>query len=358
MIKQKFSHIKNQIRKTIEFPFNVFLIIFIGMMCLGSSAFYPQIEKFYYSARIFQRLGKWFIFVTAVFLCMNVIRYIFKNQFEKLLLFQEKLFKWAIWLGFSGFTIGLGLRWFLAGHAPWSNQYECMVFGAWATLLAGISLSRHSRLPITCGSLLAGIVLLIAHIPSIDPSFSPLPPVLKSKLMITHISIAMASYGFFSVGTVLALSNLSVLALPISRKDNLLLLKFSKWSKIAEQALWIGLLLVTMGSILGAIWANDTWGRYWGWDPKESWSLIMILSYAMLLQLRFVLRSRLTYWFNVLVLPAFGTVLMTYFGVNRFFSGMHAYGGESNPQFPFIVFWILGIWIALSFLAYRNRKRI
>ena len=341
-----------------KFHFNFPFISFIGITRPDSSVIYHITENLYYNAKIFQRLGKWFIFLIFISMCINIVIYISKNRFQKLLFFQEKLFKWTVWIGFLLFTFGLGIRWFLAGHAPWSNQYECMVFGTWTTLLAGISLSRHSRLPMIWGSLLAGILLIIAHNPSIDTSFSPLPPVLKSKLMITHVSIAMASYGFFSIGTILALGNLSTLAFTsiVSSKEKDLILKISLWNKITEQSLWIGLLLVTMGSILGAIWANDSWGRYWGWDPKESWSLILILSYTMLLQIRLALRSHWIYWFNVLTLPAFGTVLMTYFGVNLFFSGMHTYRGDSETQFPLLLLLIPGIWIIISALGYRKRK--
>jgi len=192
--------------------------------------------------------------------------------------------------------------------------------------------------------------------PSIYVTGSSLPPVLRSRWFILHVSTAIASYGFFAVGTTMAFLNLLTLAFPISREKNHLLCKLSIWSKIIEQGFWIGLLLLTIGSILGAIWANETWGRYWGWDPKESWSLIVILSYALVLNLRFII-SNWRYWFNILAFPAFGTMLMTYFGVNMFFSGMHTYGGERGAPFPFMVFWILGIWIALSLLAYRNRKR-
>jgi len=219
-------------------------------------------------------------------------------------------------------------------------------------------LSRHSRLPMIFGSLLSGIVLIISHTASINSAVSPLPPILKSKWFIFHVSTAIVSYGFFAVGTALAFLSLSALAFTLSGKENRFLRRVSAWSKITEQALWIGLLLITIGSILGSIWANETWGQYWGWDPKEAWTLIVILSYALVLHLRFVLRSHWCYWFNVWVFPAFGTLLMTYLGVNIFFSGMHTYGGKAGSQFPFIVFWIIGIWIALSFLAYRNRERI
>jgi len=354
--KSRIRELETEIRKSVKSLSGVILLCLMGIMCLGSSPFHIQIEKLYYRLRIFERLGKWFVLITCVVLLMSVIRFWSKNRFEKLFPVPEKLFQWAVWFGFLGLTIGLGIRWYLSGHAPLSNKYESMVFAAWASLLAGIALSRHSRLPMICGSLLSGIVLLMAHTPSIDPSFSSLSPVLKSKLMITHVSIAMASYGFFSVGTALAFWNLLTLAFPISGKENRFLRGVSTWSKITEQALWIGLFLLTIGCILGSVWANETWGRYWGWDPKESWSLILILSYAMVLNLRFVIRSHWEYWLNVWAFFAFGSLLMTYFGVNRFFSGMHAYGGERGAQFPFMVFWIPGIWIVLSLLAYRNRK--
>jgi cytochrome c-type biogenesis protein CcsB len=325
---------------------------------MGISDFHAQIEKLYYCARIFERLGKFFLLLSLMFLSINIIKVTNKNRFKKLFIILKKIFQWTVWYGFSVFTLGLAIRWFLASHPPWSNQYECMVFAAWSSLLAGIILSRHSQLPIICGTFLAGIVLFIAHTSSIDPSFSPLPPVLKSGLMIIHVSIAMASYGFFSLGTTLAFCNLSLLAFPIHKKNNSLLFRISKWSKITEQALWIGLLLLLLGSILGSIWANEAWGRYWGWDPKESWTLILILSYLMVLQLRLIIRSNWTYWLNVWALFAFEILIMTYLGVNIFFSGMHTYGGASKAQSPLIAFWIIAIWVALSFLGYRNRKYI
>ncbi len=356
--KSRIRELETGIRKSVGSFSSVILLCLLGIMCLGSSPFHVQIEKLYYSVRIFERLGKWFVVVVGIFLLMSAMRFWSKNRFEKLFPILEKLFQLAVWFGFLGFTIGLGIRWYLSGHAPLSNKYESMVFAAWASLLAGIILARHSRLSMICGSLLSGIVLLMAHTPSVDPTISPLAPVLKSKWLILHVSIAIVSYGFFAVGTAMAFCNLSALAFPVSGKENSFLRRVSIWSKITEQALWIGIFLLAVGCILGAIWANETWGRYWGWDPKEAWTLIVILSYAMLLHLRFVLRSHWTYWLNVWALFAFWSLLMTYFGVNRFFSGMHTYAGERQAQFPFMVFWILGIWITLSFLAYRNRKRI
>jgi cytochrome c-type biogenesis protein CcsB len=356
--KSRIRELETEIRKSVRSLSGIILLCLVGIMCLGFSSFHVRIEKLYYRVRIFERLGKWFILVAGVFLLLNMMHFWSKNRFKKPFIVPEKLFQWAVWLGFLGFTTGLGIRWYLSGHAPLSNKYESMVFAAWASLLAGIILARHSRLPMICGSLLSGIVLLMAHMPSVDSAISPLAPVLKSKWLILHVSIAMTSYGFFAVGTAMAFCNLSALALPISGRENDLVRRVSIWSKITEQTLWIGILLLTIGCILGAIWANETWGRYWGWDPKEAWTLILILSYALVLHLRFVYRSHWAYWLNVWAFFAFGTLLMTYFGVNRFLSGMHTYARERGAQFPFMVFWILGIGIVLSLLAYRNRKSI
>jgi cytochrome c-type biogenesis protein CcsB len=356
--KSRIRELENDIRKSMRSLSNIILLCIMGIMCLGSSSFHVRIEKLYDSLRIFERLGEWFVLVAGIFLLINVIQFWSKNRCRKLFPITEKLFQWAVWLGFLGMTIGLGIRWYLSSHAPLSNKYESMVFAAWASLLAGIILARRSRLPMICGSLLSGIVLFMAHMPSVDSAISPLAPVLKSRWLILHVSIAIIGYGFFAVGTALAFCNLLALSLPVSGKENRFLFSVSIWSKITELSLWIGLFLLTIGCILGAIWANETWGRYWGWDPKESWTLVMILSYALVLHLRFVFRSYWTYWLNVWAFFAFGSLFMTFFGVNRFFSGMHTYAGERGAQFPFVVFCIPGIWLTLSFLAYRNRKRI
>lgn len=356
--KSRIRELETDIRQSAKSLSVIILLCFMGIMCLGSSAFHVKPENFYYHVRIFESLGKWFVFATGAFLLISGVQFLFKNRFKNPFSIPGKLFRWAVWIGFLVFTTGLVIRWVLAGHAPWSNKYESMVFSGWASLFAGIVLSRHSRLPMICGSLLSGILLLMAHTPSIDATISPLSPILKSKWLILHVSIAIVSYGFFAVGTAMAFFNLSTLALPIFEKETRNVGGISTWSKITEQAFWSGLSLLTIGCILGAIWANESWGRYWGWDPKEAWSLIVILSYAMVLHLRLVIRLYWTYWLNVWAFFAFGCLLMTYFGVNRFFSGMHTHGGERESGFPFVVLWILGIWIILSLLAYRNRKRI
>jgi cytochrome c-type biogenesis protein CcsB len=353
--KGRIRELETEIRKGEGNSFSIILICLMVLICLVSLIFHLKIEELFSRFRILQWLGKGFVFLNFVFLLMSLIRFVSRKRFEKLFPVFNKIFHWAVWIGFLLFTIVVVIRWVFIDQAVWNMKYECMVFAGWASLLAGIALSRNSRLPMICASLLSGIVLIVSHMPSIYLAGSPLPPVLKSKWFILHVSTAMTSYGFFSIGITLAFLNLIALSLYNFRKGNSLISKVPTWSKITEQALWIGLLLLTIGSILGAIWANETWGQYWGWDPKESWTLIVILSYALVLNLRFVFRFHWRYWFNVLMLPAFGTLLMTYLGVNILFSGMHSYGGGSG--FPLVVLWIIGVWIILSVLAYRNRKR-
>jgi ABC-type transport system involved in cytochrome c biogenesis permease subunit len=133
-----------------------------------------------------------------------------------------------------------------------------------------------------------------------------------------HVSVIMAAYGFFGLSTLASLTYLLMYPfVPSGRNANL--------SIINEMSLHIGLVLMTIGTFLGAIWANESWGRYWGWDPKETWALITIVTYAALLHLRFLSRFRSERLFHLFTIFAFATVLMTYFGVNYYLSGMHSY---------------------------------
>lgn len=323
----------------------------------ASFSFRTSMEEIYFRGHILQHLGKWLLVIGCGFLWIGLLRYGFKNRFKKLFPKLGLLFRIGICLGFLALTLGLGMHWYLLGHPPLSNKYESMIFLAWTTLMAGIVLARHSNLPMIWGSIVSGLVLLLAHSSSVNLSLSPLPPVLKSMWLLLHVSTALASYGFLVIGTLLAFFNILILALPVSKKANRFLPGILLWTGIMEQALWMGLCFIILGTVLGAIWANETWGRYWGWDPKEAWTLIIIFTYAILLHLRYVVRNWM-YWFNMLSFPSFCTVMMTYWGVNVFFSGIHAYGKEGEVSFPWLVVWILGLWGIVSIFAYRNQKSL
>lgn len=120
----------------------------------------------------------------------------------------------------------------------------------------------------------------------------------------------------------------------------------------------IGLVLLTIGTFLGAIWANEAWGRYWGWDPKESWSLITIIAYTLVIHLWNIPGFMNLYKFSMLSFWAFASVLMTYFGVNYFFTGLHSYAGGSIEEAPLFIYILVGIFAALSLFGYFKFKKI
>jgi cytochrome c-type biogenesis protein CcsB len=218
---------------------------------------------------------------------------------------------------------GVGLRWYIAGHAPWSNAYETMVYVAFITVVAGLFFVRKSTITFALAGLFGGVILFVSGLNWMDPQISPLVPVLKSPWLMIHVAVIVAAYGFFGIGFLLGLTNLTITAVAGNNPQ----LPVTKLTIINEMALTAGLALMTIGTFVGAVWANESWGRYWGWDPKETWALITIVVYAAALHLRLVKKWDRPLVFNTASILAFACVLMTYFGVNYFLSGMHSYGG-------------------------------
>ena len=253
--------------------------------------------------------------------------------FSFVLLFKDKSrIRWLIRLLSIGVLIifhfhmlGMGMRWKIGGYAPWSNSYETMVYVAWATVLAGLLFVRRSPIAFSLGTLFAGIILFVSGLNWMDPQINPLVPVLKSPWLMFHVAILMAAYGFFGISFLIGLFNLLMMTLIRKEKLSVFDGSLKELSIINEIALIIGLILMTIGTFMGAVWANESWGRYWGWDPKETWALITIIIYVMVTHLH-LLRKWYTLWlFNLASVIAFASVLMTYFGVNYFLSGMHSY---------------------------------
>ncbi|PAF43279.1 cytochrome c biogenesis protein CcsA [Helicobacter sp. 11S02629-2] len=231
-------------------------------------------------------------------------------------------------------TIALILRWYISGHAPWTNGYESMLYIAWAAGIAGIIILRKSYLALCSATFLAGIALLVAHWGFMDPQIGNLVPVLKSYWLNIHVSIIVASYGFFGLSAVLGII---VLLLFIARGktrphiDNAI----TSLTAVNEMSLMLGLFLLVIGNFLGGVWANESWGRYWGWDSKETWALVSIGVYAVILHVRFLKIKYFPYVLNLLAIVGFYSVIMTYFGVNYYLAGMHSYAsGESAPIPP------------------------
>jgi cytochrome c-type biogenesis protein CcsB len=241
---------------------------------------------------------------------------------------NQKLKKWltgiltaGVSAGFLFHIAGMGMRWFIGGYAPWSNSYETMVYVAWASVFAGLLFARRSTVTFALATLFGGVILFVSGLNRMDPQINLLVPVLKSPWLMFHVAIIVAAYGFFGISCLTGITNLALQF--VKRPGSLRRLR--ELTIINEMSLWTGLFLMTAGTFLGAIWANESWGRYWGWDPKETWALITLVAYAIVLHLRLVKGWDKAWVFNLASVLAFLTVLMTYFGVSYFLSGMHSY---------------------------------
>lgn len=260
----------------------------------------------------------------------------------------------ALVLLFQG--VALGMRWYISGHAPWTNGYEAVIFISWVAVAAGFSLYRNGNafLP-AAGTLVAVIMMGFAHGSSLlDPEITPLVPVLKSYWLIIHVAIITSSYAFFGLSMVIAIFNLIQFMIKPSTKIET---NIKELTIVSEMSLTVGIYMLTIGTFLGGMWANESWGRYWSWDPKETWAFISVIVYAIVLHMRLVPGLRGKFVFNVAALWAAAAPIMTYFGVNYYLDGLHTYAaGDSIP----IPAWVPGTVVFFTIatvLAYVLRKK-
>ncbi|MEE8587965.1 MAG: cytochrome c biogenesis protein CcsA, partial [Sulfurimonadaceae bacterium] len=291
------------------------------------AAVYPaeskiDLEIWYNHADVFERLWPLYFLVGFMLLVLSFVK-IIKPRF-KLGLFTKASFILLV-LFLIAHTIGLAIRWYISGHAPWSNGYESMVYIGWATVLAGFIFSKRSPITLAATSILAGLILFVAHLNWMDPQVTNLVPVLQSYWLSIHVATITASYGFLGLSALLGFITLILFILKSANNERQLSLSIKELNSINEMSLMIGLAMLTVGNFLGGVWANESWGRYWGWDPKETWALVTILVYAVVIHLRFIKALYTPFLYSVISLLSFTTVLMTYFGVNYYLAGMHSY---------------------------------
>lgn len=252
-------------------------------------------------------------------------------------------------------SAALACRWYIAGHAPWSNAYESMIYISWAGALAGLLFFKRSLLAIAASSFVAGITLFVANLGFMDPQIGTLVPVLKSYWLNIHVSVITASYSFFGLCFVLGIVSM-ILFIIRSQKRAYIDQSIVNVHCINEISMLFGLGLLTIGTFLGGVWANESWGRYWGWDPKETWSLITVVAYTIILHARFIKKLNSPYVFSVLSTLGFYAVLMTYFGVNFYLSGMHSYASGEPVPIPTFLYVMVISHIALIALSFMKRK--
>ncbi len=274
---------------------------------------------------------------------------------------NQKIVLYTGWIFLAGFllhTIGLTTRGYLAGHMPWSDGYESMIYIAWAGMLAGLIFARRNPMVMGAAALLSGLTLFVAQMSWLNPEITNLVPVLKSYWLAIHVAVITGSYGFLGVSAIIGLMNLLLAGLvkPGNKERVERNIRHMTW--INEAAMTLGLYLLTIGTFLGAIWANESWGRYWGWDPKETWSLVTILVYAFITHMRLMPGYRGWFALNMASVAGFLSVLMTYLGVNYYLTGLHSYGSGSASSFPVALVVVLVIIGYIGFRAWNNASKI
>jgi len=301
-----------------------------------------QMEILYNEWNLFGKLSKILGVLGLLLIAFHFVVLLKPNiRFQKYITISNVL----VFIGFLLYSIGLGIRWYISGHAPWSNGYETMIYIGWATLLSGFVFAQRSPISLAVTTLLTSIILMVAGLSWMNPEITNLVPVLKSYWLIVHVAIITASYGFLAMGALLGILNLILIIVRARRSEKSIGFTIIEVSYIIEMALIIGLFMLIIGSFIGGVWANESWGRYWGWDPKETWALVTVLVYSIILHLRKIPGLKSIFALSSLAVIGLGSVIMTFFGVNYYLSGMHSYGQGDPPPIP------IGLYISLFLIA-------
>lgn len=303
---------------------------------------------------VFSRLGKIYGLLGLLFLSLLFIS-VFKPRWN--LNIPSKVAYGLFFMSFLLHFFGLGLRWYVSGRAPWSNGYESMIYIGFTTVLAGVIFGRKSLGGMTATNILASTILMVAGLSWLDPEITPLVPVLKSYWLTIHVSLEAGSYGFLMLGALIGALNLLFMIFRTQKNAENVNRMIREMTQISEMTLIGGLFMISVGTYLGGVWANESWGRYWGWDAKETWALVTILIYAFILHMRFIPGMRGDYAFNVASLFGWASVIMTYFGVNYYLSGLHSYAAGDPVPIPTFVYYTVGILTLIGTTAFwRNRQ--
>lgn len=224
-------------------------------------------------------------------------------------------------------------------------------------MLAGLLFIKRSEITLSLTTIFAGLILLVAGFSWMNPEITNLVPVLKSYWLIVHVAIIMASYGFFGISAMLGMLNLFLMIFKNKNNKARVNHTITELVIIIHISVILGLLLLTAGSFIGGIWANESWGRYWGWDPKETWAMVTILVYTFIVHMHKIPGFRGNYAVSTASLIGFGSVLMTYFGVNYYLSGMHSYAQGEPAPVPAGVYATIVLVLMLIIIAFISDKK-
>ncbi len=312
-----------------------------------------QAEILYNEVNIFEKLLIWYMTIGLAMFFLIIFQIFKDNKFMKTLIILCKI---GIVLLFIFQTAGLVFRWYISGHAPWSDAYESVIYVSWATMAIGLAFARKSDLTLAATAFVTSIILFGAHMNWLDPAIANLVPVLNSYWLMIHVAVIVGSYGPLTLGMILGITSLVLMLLTTKANKVKMDLHIKELTIINELVLTTGLVMLTIGNFLGGQWANESWGRYWGWDPKETWALISIMVYAFVIHMRIVPGLRGRWLFNFASVIAFASIMMTYFGVNFYLSGLHSYASGDKVITPTFVLYSVAFVIVLGgFSLWRYR---
>src|SRR5690606_10368054 len=319
----------------------------------AGAAVYPEAkmleaELFYNELNLGNRLFGFFWILGAFMLVLAIIKLFKQYKFVNI---SWNMGLVLTWLGLVLFTFHLGLRWYIAGRAPWSDGFEMLVFVAWCILLFGLLFENKSHFTVPLGILFSGTLLFVAFLDWLNPEITNLMPVLNSYWLKIHVAIIVSGYAPLALAALLALLSLLLLIFKPATPSSKWWKSMQELSMVNEMSITIGLFLLAIGTFLGGVWANESWGRYWAWDPKETWALISIMVYAFVLHLRLIPKLKNAMVFNIASLWAFSTIIMTSLRVNSYLSGFHPCGSGEPVPFPEWVFWMVAALVLISGVA-------
>ncbi len=312
-------------------------------------------EILYNNYDIFKKLFSWYLYAGVLFFILLLLQIFKSNQ---LISWLVKGFKILLLFLFILHTGGLAARWFISGHAPWSDAYESMIYVAWATQFFGLVFGRKSAITMASTAFVAGMILMIAHWNWMDPAIANLQPVLNSYWLMIHVAVIVGSYGPFALGMIIGVVALLLMVIASPQNKQKIKLQIKELTIINELALTVGLIMLTIGNFLGGMWANESWGRYWGWDPKETWALISIMIYAFVIHMRLIPGLRGPWIFNLMSVVAFASIMMTFFGVNFYLVGLHSYASGDKIITPNFVYYSVVAVFILGLVSYFRSKRL
>ncbi|WP_343694198.1 cytochrome c biogenesis protein CcsA [Flavobacterium sp.] len=328
---------------------------------------------------VFKKLPYWYITASILMLIFTILNIFFEKKWIRI---TVNFFHIIVGLLFALHTLGLIARWYISGHAPWSNAYESIVYVAWATMFFGLAFDlklkmptlstprvistlyglfylraeSQSKLTVASCAFVTAMILMAAYMNWIDPEIANLQPVLNSYWLMIHVAVIVASYGPFALGMILGFVALILIFFTNERNKAKMALNVKEITYINEMALTIGLIMLTIGNFLGGQWANESWGRYWGWDPKETWALISIMVYAFVIHARFVPALRGKWFFNLMSMFAFISILFTYYGVNFHLVGLHSYASGEAHSLNWIYYCMITI-AAIGGITYPSYRK-